>query len=322
VHRYRAYGLSFDSDVKIPELSGAANGDAPNAPDLRVRLASRFQVRLRPRKIVSTRTFEAGRPWLSCWRLRDGYLLRFFRIADFRISADGREIACIRHAARTSLNTIRHLLLDQVFPMVLNLRGREAIHATAVIVAGAAAAFLGPAGAGKSTLAASFMLAGCRALGDDCLALDAGARIRAIPAYPGFRLWTDSAEALNADASGAIPVADYTAKVRMLARQCADGFPRRPVPLSALYRLMRVRKHRGLAPKAPLIERLKPRDAMMELVGSSFPLDIADSAMLARHFQVMQRVAREVPFSRVMVPDDFGALPSVRDAILSDLGAH
>jgi len=288
-----------------------------------VRLAAKAPILLRPREIVSTRTLEDRRPWLSCGRLRDGYLLRFFRLADFRISADGGEIACIRRAARTSLNTIRHLLLDQVLPMVLNLRGREALHATAVIVDGATAiAFLGPAGAGKSTLAASFMLAGCGALGDDCLALDAGARIRAIPAYPGFRLWTDSADALNADASGAIPVAGYTSKVRMLARECAASFPRRPIPLSALYRLTRVRNYRGLPLRTPLIERLKPRDAMIELVSSSFPLDIADSAMLARHFQVMQRVAREVPFSRVMVPDEFGALPSVRDAILTDLATH
>ena len=56
-------------------------------------------------------------------------------------------------------------------PVVLNLRGQEAIHATAILVNGTGVAFLGPTGSGKSTLAASFMLAGYRALGDDCMAL-------------------------------------------------------------------------------------------------------------------------------------------------------
>ena len=143
-----------------------------------------------------------------------------------------------------------------------------------------------------------------------------------MPAYPGFRLWTDSAGALNLDHSRAMPVADRTNKVRMLARECAARFPRRAVPLKGIYRLTRARTHRRRVLRTPLIERLKPRDAMIELVRSSFPLDIADKAMLARHFQVMRRVASEVPFSRVMIPDDFSALPAVRDAILKDLASQ
>lgn len=33
----------------------------------------------------------------------------------------------------------------------------------------------------------------------------------------------------------------------------------------------------------------------------------------------MQRVASEIPVLRVLIPDDFAALPAVRQAILRDL---
>jgi hypothetical protein len=318
VFRYRAYGLSFVSDVNFPELSSAADNNKASTSDVRVRLNSRSRHVVRPPDIFSVRTSQNGKPWLRFGRLANGFLLRFLRTADFRVSGDGREIVCIRRSSRASSTTVRHLLLDQVLPVVLNLRGQEAIHATAVLVAGAGVAFLGPTGSGKSTLAASFMLAGYRALGDDCMALLANDLVRVIPAYPGFRLWKDSAGALNLDHSRAMPVADRIDKVRMLASECASGFPTRPVPLKRIYRLVRARSYRRKALRTPLIERLKPRDAMIELVRSSFPLDIADKMMLARHFQVMRQVASEVPFSRVMLPDDFTALPAVRDAILSD----
>jgi hypothetical protein len=318
--RYRAYGLSFACDVSLPELSGAADDENSAPPEVRIRLGSRSPraVNLRPLELLFTRTVDQQRRWLACSRVRDGYLLRFLWKADFHISRDGCEIACVRRAPWTPLSSVRHLLLDQVFPMVLNLRGREAIHATAVMVRGGAVAFLGPAGAGKSTLAASFLLAGHRALGDDCLVLEARRAIRAVPAYPGFRLWNDSAQALGTDTSAAMPVAAYTAKVRMLSRECGADFPGGPVPLRRIYRLIRGRCERKKI-RVPAVEALAPRDALIELVSATFPLDVRDQGMLERHFRVMQRVASEIPVLRVLIPDDFAALPAVRQAILRDL---
>lgn len=319
--RYRAYGLSFASDVSLPELASAADRETSAPPEVRIRLVPSRAVRLRPLEVLFTRTVDARRRWLSCGRVRGGYLLRFLWKADFRISNDGSEITCVRRAPWTPLSSVRHLLLDQVFPMVLNLRGKEAIHATAVIVRGGAIAFLGPPGSGKSTLAASFLLAGHRALGDDCLVLEDRRGIRAVPAYPGFRLWNDSAQALGTDTSDATPVAAYTAKVRMLARECAARFPDGPVPLKRIYRLIRGRSGRKTI-RVPAIQGLAPRDALIELVSATFPLDVRDQAMLKRHFRVMQRVASDIPVRRVLIPDDFDALPAVREAILRDLSGR
>ena len=59
-------------------------------------------------------------------------MLAFADIADFVIDNVGRQVICCNARAGVSLKTIRHLLIDQVLPLVVNLRGREALHATAV----------------------------------------------------------------------------------------------------------------------------------------------------------------------------------------------
>jgi hypothetical protein len=51
-------------------------------------------------------------------------------------------------------------------------------------------------------------------------------------------------------------------------------------------------------------------------------MTVSDQTMLARHFTVMHRVASEVPFSQVTMPDDFSALPAVREAIFADFRGH
>ena len=124
--------------------------------------------------------------------------------------------------------------------MVFNLRGREALHATAIVTPKGACAFFGPTGSGKSTLAASFFLAGFGALGDDCLPLvEQNGCIRVLPGYPGMRLGRDAIEALSAGSGVTTPVSDFTSKRRALESPSAKNFPREPVVLSRIYRVVR-----------------------------------------------------------------------------------
>jgi hypothetical protein len=41
--------------------------------------------------------------------------------------------------------------------------------------------------------------------------------------------------------------------------------------------------------------------------------------MLRRHFQFIVRVATNVPLRRLLIPNDFSALPAVREAVMADL---
>lgn len=268
---------------------------------------------------IRTTTLDDGTPWLNCARLQDGYLLRFVDYADYFVDGAGSRIVCRSTEQGVTLNTIRHLVLDQVFPMVLNLRGREALHATGIVTPRGAVAFTGPTGSGKSTLAASFFMVGSVAMCDDCLALiDDGNVIRAIPAYPGLRLWTDAARALNTDASSLREVANYSSKRRMLSAAHLTRFPREPQPLVRIYRIMRPSDDEGPL-DAPTIEELAPPEAFIEMVSSTFPLDVTDRDMLARHFRFIQRLAERVPIKRLRIPTNYAALPAVRAAILADL---
>jgi hypothetical protein len=316
--KYRVYGLLIESDCALPELDGPAPGSSRSVPDVSVRL--RFAPAAVPRDLetVFTRELPDGTPWLRCARLEDGFVLSFARAGAFHINRAGRRVSCVRRERGVPLAMLRHLLLDQVLPFLLNLRGCEAIHATAIAAAPGACAFIGPSGAGKSTLAASFLLAGCASIADDCLVLESSAaEVAAVPAYPGLRLWSDTASALALTCSDSTAIYGRARKRRMLAPRSRALMPRRPLPLRRIYRLVRAD---GCGPHAPEVEPVSPRDAFMELISASFPLDFRDQRMLARHFRAMQCVAGAVPMRRLIVPDDLSALDAVRGAVLADLG--
>ena len=74
-------------------------------------------------------------PWLNFAKMDGGYLLRFSEFADFFVSNDGSELKFMP-IQPVPEETIQHLLLDQVIPLVINLRGGEALHASAILTSG------------------------------------------------------------------------------------------------------------------------------------------------------------------------------------------
>jgi hypothetical protein len=262
-------------------------------------------------------TLPDGRLWARYGKIEGGYLLNYIDLADFIVDQHGREIRCVRIEPGVSEETARHLLLDQVLPLVLNLLGRDVLHATAVLTPFGVCAFIGPAGAGKSTLAASFAASGYLPFCDDCMVVQLRDEILAYPGYPGLRLWDDSADALTDSSSERDPVAHYTSKSRLFGER--EYHPRKPHPLIAIYRVER-RAEGALPLKEPYIEPLEGRAAFMELVAANFVLDITDRATLARHFRFVQQLIARVPIRRIRLPNDFAALPSARKAILENVG--
>ena len=316
---YYAYGLTITSDTPLPELPALNGRKSEIGRGVSVYLESRRSNTWIEPEWFNIGLDDHGRPWFRCGRGADGFVLRYEGLADFIVEPDGGAIACARTAPRLSLLSLRHLLLDQVFPRVLNLIGRESIHATAVATASGACAFMGEAGTGKSTLAASFQAEGYRSIADDCLVLEErGGAIIATPGYPGVRLWKDSLSALGAKRGPIMPVAEYTSKSRLLGAATASRFASQALPLARVYVLVR----EGKAPTAvPRIEELTPAAVFPQLVSASFPLDIADQEMLTRHFRLFARVASEVPTRRLYLPNELKALPAVREVILQDLAA-
>ncbi|HLH77151.1 MAG TPA: hypothetical protein VKV28_10130 [Candidatus Binataceae bacterium] len=309
--RYHAYGLCLASDTALPEL-GAGCDHA--APDVTLRLMAPAR-RLRAPRWVFRSQAPDGRSWLRCARIAQGYLLRFAGLADFFLAADGSRVAC--HASSFSRDdpALRHLALDQVMPLAWKLRGGEALHASAVAIDGRVCAFFGPTGAGKSTLAASFVAAGYPLVCDDCLALlppRDGAPLEVQPAYPALRLWPD-ALTLMAEIPGEVTlVASYADKQRWSANR-ADNFAAGVLPLHRLYRLERSSSGEGVS----TWQTPTTRAAFMELVDATFRLDLSDRTLFKREFAALEQVARRIPMRRLRVGDDLRARQA-HAAILAD----
>src|SRR5205807_10064457 len=133
----------------------------------------------------------------------------------------------------TPLETLKHLLLDQVLPLLLSQQGKLVLHASAVAGPGGALAFTGPSGHGKSTLAASFSTNGYELLTDDCLMVeDRNGSIFGTPLYPSLRLYPEVIRTLFPKQPASTPVTHYSSKQRLGLEHSIFRFQVQPVRLN------------------------------------------------------------------------------------------
>jgi hypothetical protein len=203
-------------------------------------------------------------------------------------------------------------------PLVINLRGGEALHASAVLTPHGIIAFSGPAGSGKSTIAGSLLKAGFPLMSDDCLVLiEKDGKIHGVVAYPGLRLWEDSSKWLFGDGRPNKPVAHYTDKQQVHITAKEQAISAEFQPLKRLYAIAGPSQIDGK--NNIVIEPLAPRASFMALVRCAFRLDITDNNMLKGQFYFLRRVVSTVSIRRLIFPRDFTLLPALQEAILKDL---
>lgn len=292
---YRFAGLTLASDFSFPEL--------PLAP------ASRSALRV---TLGERRTRDPRREWLHRWRLPGGRVwmrlartggtsvLQFPGLGEFEIR--GRSIVCHPRSG-IPLRTIRHLLLDQVLPATLASDRRLVLHASAVEIDGRAVGFLGPAGAGKSTIAAALVRQGASTLTDDALVVDlVRAKAIAVPTYPGLRLWPGSRALVGTwPAIRRARVAHYTRKQRWAGP--GVPFAQRPVRLEALYLVSRGKRLR--------LGALSGRESIMALIRYSMMLDVTNASAVKNGFDLAAAIVARVETSRLVVPRGVRALDAV-----------
>jgi len=245
--------------------------------------------------------------WISVSRQSETYSLTYPGLASFTVSRDGRQVIC--HSSEgTSELTIRHLLLDQVLPLVLSRQGASVFHGSAVALPSGAAVFIGKSGQGKSTLAGFFARQGFPLLADDCIVFSQHAdQLLVHPAYPGVRLWGDSLDFLDGSEADHPFVMEGRPKRRFAA---ALQFAPDPVPLRRFY---------FLTPSATpemRIEKLIGADVVRHMLESQFVLDPQDEKELRTSFEGATSIARTGLCYRLSIPRDYARLAESADQIL------
>ena len=256
---------------------------------------------------------QSGDKLLS-YCIQDSYhWLRFPGLADFRISANAREISC-RPLPEIPQETLRHLFLDQVLPRCLAHRGRIMLHASAVQLEQGLLLCIGDSGAGKSTLAGIFHQAGSPVMSDDCVWVKKNKdQIRAVPSYGGLRLWEDSLQVLFSAEQNIQSMAHYSTKKRVpLNENDMLGFGS-GIPILAVIVLSPL----GQSPDQEVIlDRLSHREAFIAMMKQTFQLNLMDLERMTRHMQALGRIVPRLLAFRLSMPRDYDLLPIVRQKIL------
>ncbi len=242
----------------------------------------------------------SGSEWLTFADSGDGVLLTFAEHSQFWVSSDATVVTA-HPSSGTPPATTRHLLLNQVLPLVLSRRGRLVLHASAISWNGVVSAFIGRSGAGKSTMAAACAAAGATVVTDDCLVLrraadGAGARWLAVPCDAGVRLWPQTLDLLGWPRASGTGMAHYTDKRRVGALHPSVQFETSVLPLSRVYRLTRPED-------AQRTGAITGRDAVMGLASELFRLDVRDPRESMSQFDAICALAAEVPIAALARQD-------------------
>lgn len=319
---YCVFGVHLRANRAIPGLDPEKT--PPAAPDIEIRLgvprlAEEHSIDREILRYASSFLLESGEPVLRVWQIANGALLRvdYFNGMQFWVDAQGTQIWAVWPDSLT-LEDATIYLLGPVLGLVLRLRGVTCLHASAVAFGDRAVAFLGDAGAGKSTTAAAFAGRGHAVLSDDIVALlERDNAFFVLPACPYLCLWPDSAYMLYG-AGKTLPRLSPNDDKRQLSL-AGNGlrFEEQPRPLKAIL----VLGERTTGTNAPLVERLRPQDNLLSLVANSYATNLLDVEMRAREFELLGRLVASVPIWGLRPHTDPSRIDQLCDLIQSTVRA-
>ncbi len=291
---YTAYGLNIQSELELPELIPGGDGS-----DITIRLGQLEHP-------LNADAIE------GCLEATPDHVYLYWPDVGTFLVAGGREIT-IDPTPGTAENTLRLFTLGSGFGVLLQQRGLLVLHASAVAVAGAVVAFIGDKGWGKSTTAASLHARGHTLVTDDLLAITfaADGQPLVLPAYPQFKLWPESVEALGI-APEDLPL--IRPELDKRARRISENFAQEALPLRALYVL-------GGGDEL-LITPLAPQTGFIHLLRhvyvSRFGTDFLKQTGANQHFFHCTAITRRLPVRAFIRRNDLTQLQAAIDLVEAD----
>jgi len=265
---------------------------------------------------VSAEVDGTGAPAVCLWKLSDGLALRlrFSDGVEFVVDRAGGKVWSIWPQTMCVADMATYLL-GPVMGLLLRLRGIVCLHASAIAVGARAIAFVGAAGAGKSTIAAAFAKLGFPVLTDDVVTLvKSGEDYLVAPGEPRLRLWPDSVAALYG-APDVLPRLTPGWEKRYLDLQ-EDGYryQEQALALAGIY----VLDNRSET-DAPAIAALPLREQLMALIANSYANKLLDSSMRAHEFELFGQLIERVSINRLRPNSAPDKLVELCRLVLDDL---
>jgi hypothetical protein len=205
--------------------------------------------------------------------------------SEFHIDARGTTVLCA--PARGDTAGWQRQLLDTVLFTVSFARGFELLHGGAVVVPGGAVAFVGPAGAGKSSLVSELMRRGHRLLSDDVIAIDESGE--SVTAFPGPAVMNLPLAAADDDTLGTSVIARFEREEELWV--VVAGAADQPAPLTAIFILDRAGTHTAVEPMQ--------RASFLDLAPYAISLPHGRERA-QRRFDLLSTLATRVPVSRLV----------------------
>jgi hypothetical protein len=289
------YGLTVESEFPLPgTLVASATGPA----DAVVRQAAKRRPVKSPIKGLFDLSLDNG-----------DHVFDFPDGVQVVVAPDARLIELSWPAAFTS-DYASTYLMNVVMSFVMRIRGHATLHASAVLIDGAAVVFLGVSGAGKSTIAAMLAQRGFPVITEDVTAIvDRGTKFDVVSAHPRVRLWPDVATLLFGSAE-ALPLIANAEWKRYY--DVSDRFAHGTFEIAAIYSID------DRTNRPPRVEPLEGSEALLDLIAASYKQDLQ---MSSGEFDLLGRMARHVP-TRLVVPNaNLATAPAMIDAILADVRA-
>jgi hypothetical protein len=322
-YSYRAYGLGINSSNPIAGLQSASLQEE----EIGLWFEEGFEpdwarkILALPAKILSHRSEPPGSAdpsfILTEHGETEGFELSYSDGTRFVVDVESRRIWGTYQPPLTAEDMATYFL-GPVLGFVLRHRNITCLHASGAEIRGRAVCFCGDAGYGKSTTVAALGLRGFPVLAEDIVALEEGGReFNAVPGYPRVCLWPESVRMLLGR-EDALPQLTPVWEKRYLE---LDGrlakFAPAKLPLGVLYLFAPRSSDQGV----PRIEKLSPREALLELVQNTYMNWVLDREQRAKEFDTLCRFVQRVPVRRITPHAKPEKIAVLCDLILKDATA-
>jgi hypothetical protein len=320
---YYAFGLLIEANGLIPGLLLIEYIEKTEV-DVHIHLLEHSFTQLPDGNRVLIYTSEniglLNRPILQVWAIDDRKLFRF-RYDDeteFVIDNQGRHVWA-SWPSTLSIDDTAPFITGPILGFVLRRRLNVCLHSSAIIVDDQNAfAIVGPAGSGKSSLAAAFAKKGYYVLADDITALkstESGYLV--MPSHPHIRLWEPTVFALFGSSSALPRIAPndpYWTKQYLQLGTPEHPFTIQPAHLAAIYLLDKAVD----TTNTTQITACSKLEGLLFLTSNTYMNYLLDTAARAHEFDFLTKMIGRIPLRWFRFPRMLDILMENAESLIND----